>query len=331
MQYFEKNRISTESYIKGVLNGDTVILSKALSLVESSLDSDQAAALEILEGLHSKTGQSIRVGITGAPGAGKSTFIESLGLFLVNQGHKVAVLTVDPTSLRTKGSILGDKTRMAQLSKTKAFIRPSSTGTSLGGVAHHTRESILLCEAAGYEVVLIETVGVGQSEVLVRDMVDFFLLLILAGAGDELQGIKRGIIEMADALAITKADGENLARAKRDQAVYSSALHLLTSPNSSWSPPVLTCSSKNNEGIEDIWAIIQDYYRQMSKNGFLQSLRQDQQVKWMRDCIRLGIERHLNRKSDSVKMDQLKQQVREGSLLPIRAAVVILEELINKQ
>ncbi len=331
MQYLGENRLSAGKYIEGLLASDTVILSKALSLIESQLNTDQDLSLKVLEGILPSTGQSMRVGITGVPGVGKSTFIESIGLYLVDKGHKVAVLTVDPSSQRTKGSILGDKTRMEQLSKSSnAFIRPSAAGKSVGGVAHHTRESILLCEAAGYDVVLVETIGVGQTETLVRDMVDFFLLLMIAGAGDELQGIKKGIIEMADALAITKADGENLKQAKQAQAVYKNALHLLTPANSLWVPPVLTCSAKNNEGIDEIWTSIQSYSDLMNNSGYLEMLRREQRLKWMQECIRLSIDSHLEQKQDnSNKFNHLSKAVKEGKLLPQKAAAVILEELLK--
>jgi len=314
-----------------MLASDTVILSKALSLIESRLSTDRALSLQVLEGILPNTGQSMRVGITGVPGVGKSTFIESIGLYLVDGGHKVAVLTVDPSSQRTKGSILGDKTRMEQLSKSSnAFIRPSAAGKSVGGVAHHTRESILLCEAAGYDVVLVETVGVGQTETLVRDMVDFFLLLMMAGAGDELQGIKKGIIEMADALAITKADGENLKQTKQAQAIYENALHLLTPANSLWVPPVLTCSAKNNKGIDEIWTSIKSYNDLMNTSGYLEMQRREQRLKWMQECIRLSIDIHLEQKQDnSSKIDHLSQAVKEGKLLPQKAAAVILKELLK--
>ncbi len=331
MQYLGENRLSAGKYIEGLLASDTVILSKALSLIESRLSTDRALSLQVLEGILPNTGQSMRVGITGVPGVGKSTFIESIGLYLVDGGHKVAVLTVDPSSQRTKGSILGDKTRMEQLSKSSnAFIRPSAAGKSVGGVAHHTRESILLCEAAGYDVVLVETVGVGQTETLVRDMVDFFLLLMMAGAGDELQGIKKGIIEMADALAITKADGENLKQTKQAQAIYENALHLLTPANSLWVPPVLTCSAKNNKGIDEIWTSIESYSDLMNTSGYLEMQRREQRLKWMQECIRLSIDIHLEQKQDnSSKIDHLSQAVKEGKLLPQKAAAVILEELLK--
>jgi len=329
MQYLGKNRLSINEYVKGLLAGDIVILSKALSLIESHLDEDQVLSLKVLNRIFPKTGQSLRVGITGVPGVGKSTFIEALGLYLVDNGHKVAVLTVDPSSQRTKGSILGDKTRMERLSKSSgAFIRPSAAGNSLGGVAHHTRESVLLCEAAGYDVVLVETVGVGQTETLVRTMVDFFLLLMIAGAGDELQGIKKGIIEMADGLAITKADGENLKPALQAQAIYKNALHLLTPSNSLWQPPVFTCSAMKNEGIDKIWKSIESYISLMHENGYLETHRQEQRLKWLQECIQRSIDGHLEQKlHDSSKINHLRKEVREGKLLPPQAAAVMLSKL----
>jgi LAO/AO transport system kinase len=244
-------RLPLVEYRNGILSGDRAILSRAITLVESSLDSDADLASQLVQEILPKTGNSIRIGITGVPGVGKSTFIESFGKLLVDKGHQVAVLAVDPSSQKTKGSILGDKTRMDQLAADKrAFIRPSPTGTTLGGVSAKTREAMLLCEAAGFDVILIETVGVGQSETAVKGMVDFFLLLMLAGAGDELQGIKKGIMEMADALFINKAEGKNLLEAKKAKANYSNALHLFPLGENSWSPKVLLGSSVDGTGLE---------------------------------------------------------------------------------
>jgi LAO/AO transport system kinase len=328
MQYLEENSITVKEYVTGIRTGDPVILGKALSLVESQLEKDLAIAMEVLEQIFPDTGNSIRVGITGAPGVGKSTFIEVLGGLLVDAGHKIAVLTVDPTSQRSGGSILGDKTRMEQLSKSeRAFIRPSAAGDTLGGVAHHTRESILLFEAAGYDVILVETVGVGQSEIMVREMVDFFLLLMIAGAGDELQGIKKGIIEMADTILITKADEDNLPQATQTQVMYKNALHLLSGTQSYWQPKVLTCSSKYNEGIDNVWSVITDYQHQMVTEGQLEAIRQQQRVKWMEDCLKLEMQRKLEHKKGTIAIDKLRKQVGEGSILPKKAAIAILGEL----
>lgn len=252
-----KQRLTTEEYATGIVSGDRIILAKGISLVESSIPEDQKQSAELLAKLNHKTGNSIRIGITGVPGVGKSTFIEAFGKHITSLNKKIAVLTIDPSSQLTKGSILGDKTRMDELSKNPlAFIRPSASGSTLGGTTGSTRECILLCEAAGYEVIIVETVGVGQSETGVKNLVDFFLLLMLAGAGDELQGIKKGIMEMADAVVITKADGDNIKRAKGAQADYQHALNLFTDNISGWKPKVLTSSALEHKGIKEVWAAI---------------------------------------------------------------------------
>ena len=249
-----KPKLTLEQYTNGIVQGNRVVLGQAITLIESSLADDQILAGQLLEAILNKTGNAIRIGITGVPGVGKSTLIEALGNHIITLGKKIAVLTVDPSSQLTKGSILGDKTRMEDLSKNPmAFIRPSASGSVLGGVANKTREVMLLCEASGYDVIIIETVGVGQSEVEVKSMTDFFLLLMLAGAGDELQGIKKGIMEMADGLAITKADGDNIQQATAAQSEYQHALHLYPTPASGWNPNVLTCSALTGTGIDEIW------------------------------------------------------------------------------
>jgi LAO/AO transport system kinase len=277
------NRLSIKDYQAGLIKHDKFTLAKAITLVESFLPEDHKHAQELIDAILPQTGNSIRIGITGVPGVGKSTFIEAFGLHLTSQGKKVAILTIDPSSNITKGSILGDKTRMEELSRNKlAFIRPSASGKTLGGVAHKTREAILLCEAAGFEIIIIETVGVGQSETAVKDMVDFFLLLMLAGAGDELQGIKKGIIEMADALVITKADGENVKKAKEAQAEYAQALHLLPTRRE-WNPKVLTCSALEDKGIADVWALIMKFVEKTKSNGFFVANRHEQNVSWFND------------------------------------------------
>lgn len=286
-----RKRLSKEVYVEGLLKGDKVSLSRAITLIESRLGKDQALAREVLSEILPHSGHSIRIGITGVPGVGKSTFIETLGRHITALGKKLAVLTIDPSSQRSKGSILGDKTRMEELSHDPlAFIRPSASGAALGGVANHSRESILLCEAAGYEVIFIETVGVGQSETAVHGMVDFFLLLMLAGAGDELQGIKKGIMEMADAIAITKSDGDNRPMALRAKAEYQSALHLFPPSSSDWYPSVLNCSALENEGISEIWQLIEKYKRQMQGKGHFEKKRQEQQLYWMHENIRQMLE-----------------------------------------
>ena len=279
-----KTRLTVSEYKEGILAGDRTILAKAISLIESNLMTDQAIASQLVSQLLAKTGNSIRIGITGVPGVGKSTFIEAFGKHVTSLGNKIAVLTIDPSSQLTKGSILGDKTRMEELSKNRnAFIRPSASGSTLGGVATKTREAILLCEAAGYDVIIVETVGVGQSETSVKNMVDFFLLLMLAGAGDELQGIKKGIMEMADAVVISKADGDNVKHAKEAQAEYQHALHLLAASSSGWNPKVLTCSSITNSGIKEIWEMILKFKEKTFANGFFAENRSSQNVAWFQE------------------------------------------------
>lgn len=279
-----KPRLTLEQLAEGIHHGDRVVLGQAITLVESSLATDQELASTLLNKIISKTGKSIRIGITGVPGVGKSTFIESFGKHLTDQGKKIAVLTIDPSSQVTKGSILGDKTRMEGLSKNpKAFIRPTASGNTLGGVGSKTREAMLLCEAAGFDVIIVETVGVGQSEVAVKNMVDFFLLLMLAGAGDELQGIKKGIMEMADALVITKADGDNVNRATEAQAEYKHALHLFPPTSTGWIPKVLTCSALHDNGIENIWTMIVDYINLTTSSGFFGANRTQQNIGWFND------------------------------------------------
>lgn len=270
-----------QALAEGVIESDRIMLSKAITLVESARPEDQAIAQQLIDSILPHTGKSIRIGITGAPGVGKSTFIETFGKHLLSLNKKIAVLTVDPTSQLTHGSILGDKTRMEELSKNKmAYIRPSSSGEKLGGVTHKTREAILLCEAAGFEIIIIETVGVGQSEVSVKNMVDFFLLLMLARGGDELQGIKKGIIEMADAIAITKADGDNITHAARAQAEYQQALHFQSSAASAFHAKVLTCSAFTGAGIDTIWNTIAETIAASQASGAFEKNRRAQKLTW---------------------------------------------------
>lgn len=273
-----KSLLSADEYMKGILNGDRVILSKSITLIESNLPEHHKLAQQITDKCLPYSGNSIRIGITGVPGVGKSTFIEALGKYVTNIGRSLAVLAIDPSSKRTKGSILGDKTRMEELSTDKnAFIRPSPTAGSLGGVTRKTRETVILCEAAGFNTIFIETVGVGQSETLVHSMVDFFLLLMLAGAGDELQGIKRGIMEMADAIFINKADEDNIQKAKYAKNEYTRALHLFPPTESGWIPVVDTCSSVTKKGIDNVWNTIIRYLRFVQKNGFFEQKRNEQE------------------------------------------------------
>ncbi len=281
-----KKNLSPEDYFTGIREGNRIVLSQAITLIESSLSEHQILAREIIEKCLPFSGKSIRIGITGVPGVGKSTFIESMGRRVTGRGNKLAVLAIDPSSSRSKGSILGDKTRMEELSADPdAFIRPSPSAGSLGGVARKTRESIILCESAGFDVIYIETVGVGQSEVAVHSMVDFFLLLMLAGAGDELQGIKRGIMEMADAIAITKADGTNKKLTEQAKREYQNALHLFPPSGSDWTPKVLTCSALTHEGIPEILDTIHEYCDLTRENGYFQTKRQEQAKYWMYETI----------------------------------------------
>jgi LAO/AO transport system kinase len=268
--------------VRGIRAGDRTALSRAITLIESKRADHRRTAAALTQALLGETGKAVRVGITGAPGVGKSTMIDALGSMLTGNGRKVAVLAVDPSSRRTGGSILADKTRMARLANDdNAFIRPSPSSGTLGGVAAKTRETMLLCEAAGYDVVLVETVGVGQSEIAVADMTDFFLVLALPGAGDELQALKKGVVELADMIAVNKADGDNLGRAKLAAAQYGAALHILAPHSPNWTPPVLTCSALTGEGIDALWDRVLDHRRRFTKSGELAGRRGEQQVKWM--------------------------------------------------
>ncbi|WP_300437057.1 methylmalonyl Co-A mutase-associated GTPase MeaB [Christiangramia sp.] len=283
---FRRNKSSEKDFLKDLLNGSKTALGRGITLIESNQKTHQKQAESLIEGALPHAHKSIRIGITGVPGVGKSTFIESFGSYLIEQGKKVAVLAVDPSSSVSHGSILGDKTRMEKLVTEKnAFIRPSPSGDSLGGVARKTRESIILCEAAGFDVILIETVGVGQSETTVHSMTDFFLLLKLAGAGDELQGIKRGIVEMADAIVINKADGENQKAARDAKMEFNRALHLYPPKESEWKPKVKLCSALYNEGVPDIWEMITEFKAKVDENGHFQHNRQEQNKFWLYQTI----------------------------------------------
>jgi LAO/AO transport system kinase len=286
----KKKQHSIKELLSGIRNGNIGMLGQAITLVESSLETHQETAQELVAACLPYSGGAFRMGITGVPGAGKSTFIESLGKHIIEGGGRLAVLAIDPSSERSKGSILGDKTRMEELAgSSQAYIRPSPSGGTLGGVARKTRESIILCEAAGFDTIFVETVGVGQSETAVHSMVDFFLLVMLAGAGDELQGIKRGIMEMADAIVINKADGNNINRARRAQSEFTNALHLFPPSLSGWVPLVKSCSSLYNKGISDIWAMALEYSSFVSESGFLKKKRVEQSRYWMYETLREGI------------------------------------------
>jgi LAO/AO transport system kinase len=327
LRRIKPRQLSVDQYTDGILSGNRTILSRAITLVESNLPEHALQAQEIIENCLPHTGNSVRIGITGVPGAGKSTFIESFGNFVIIQGCKLAVLAIDPSSEKSKGSILGDKTRMETLSSNEnAFIRPSPSAGSLGGVARKTRESILLCEAAGYNVIFVETVGVGQSETAVHSMVDFFLLLMLAGAGDELQGIKRGIMEMADMIAITKADGSNIDKARRACAEYRSALHLYPKSESGWEPRVLTCSALENKGINEIWENISAYNKLTQNNSFFKERRQQQARYWMFETINEQLRNSFyNNPEMKEKLSILEMKVLNDQISPFIAAQQILD------
>jgi LAO/AO transport system kinase len=315
-----------------VLTGDRRILSKAITLVESRLQAHRDLAQELVEGVLPSTGRAVRLGISGVPGVGKSTFIESFGMLLVEKGHRVAVLAVDPSSQRSGGSILADKTRMERLSASaSAFIRPSPSGGTLGGVARMTRETMLLCEAAGFDVVVVETVGVGQSEAAVASMVDFFLLLMITGAGDALQGIKKGILELAQAVAINKADGENLPLAERTRNELENALHLMQPLTPSWTVPVVTCSAMNLAGLDRIWELAQEHRRRLGATGELQARRKEQDLAWMWSLIREGLqERFHQHPRVREQMPGMLDDVRHGRVTPTGAARKLLFLLDNQ-
>ena len=314
-------------FVNGIISGDRVLLSKAITLIESTLEAHQSVAKELIEKSLPHSGKSIRIGITGAPGAGKSTFIDSFGSYLTKIGKKVAVLAIDPSSSKRKGSILGDKTRMERLSTNPAaFIRPSPSAGSLGGVAKTTRESIILCEAAGFDIIIVETVGVGQSETAVHSMVDFFLLIMIAGAGDELQGIKRGIMEMADTIVINKADGDNILKAKAARSEFAHALHLFSPSKWGWIPRVETCSAITNNGIERIWKIMEEYYLAAVAKGFFELNREEQSIYWMYDTIAENLKSSFF-KDEKIQsaLPEYERKVKEKLISSYTAAAELLE------
>ena len=313
----------------GIRTGSRATLARAITLIESKRADHRRTAHLLVQELLPATGKAVRLGITGAPGAGKSTTIDALGSYLTAHGHKVAVLAVDPSSSRTGGSILGDKTRMARLAiDDKAFIRPSPSSGTLGGVAAKTRETMLMCEAAGYDVVIVETVGVGQSETAVADMTDFFLVLMVAGAGDELQGIKKGIVELADMIAVNKADGDNIQRARAAAAEYTSALHILAPRTPTWTPPVVTFSALTGDGIPTLWSQVLSHKEKMTASGELADLRRAQQVKWMWTLLEERLTARL--RGDAAvraKVKQAEAAVAAGKLAPTLAVEEIAQML----
>ncbi|MBF0302596.1 MAG: methylmalonyl Co-A mutase-associated GTPase MeaB [Desulfamplus sp.] len=313
-------------YIHGVLEGNRRTLAKTITLIESVLPSHRGIAARVMDALIPHTGNSIRVGITGVPGVGKSTFVENLGLTLADKGHKVAVLAVDPSSRRSGGSILGDKTRMEKLSAhTNTFIRPSPSGETLGGVAARTREIMLVCEAAGFDVILVETVGVGQSEITVATMVDFFLALMIAGAGDELQGIKKGILEVADAIVINKADGDNLERAIKARHEYEIAMHIVTPESPTWRPPVLTCSSVVPNGTDNVWATVLSHRQKMMESGEFDQRRKKQSLEWMWHLIDEGLRlRFKENRHVTEHLPEIAIKVERQMISPTAAAQILL-------
>lgn len=325
--YKPKNRLDSKTYIDGVLKGDRVILSRAITLIESNLESDKILAKEIIQAILPASGKSIRIGVTGVPGVGKSTFIEAFGMHLIEQGSKVAILSIDPSSQRSKGSILGDKTRMEALGQMEdAYIRPSASGDTLGGVANKTGETMLLCEAAGYDVILIETVGVGQSETAVHGMTDFFLLLMLAGAGDELQGIKKGIMEMADMVVINKADGDNIRMSEMAKRQYQNALHIFPQSESGWAPVVSTASSTKNTGIDKVWDTILEFKKLVDKNGYFNENRTRQQIQWMYNNINEALKQLFYGSEDiSSRLTALEKDIITSKISPVKAAQEIID------
>ena len=321
-----RRQMSVDDYVAGIRACDRTILARAITLVESDARRHEVQAQEVLHQVLPFTGRAKRVGITGVPGVGKSTFIESFGCQLVERGQKIAVLTIDPTSSRSGGSILGDKTRMERLCQLPAaFIRPSPSGLSLGGVARRTRETMLLCEAAGFDTILVETVGVGQTEIALRSMVDFFLLLLLPGAGDELQGIKKGIVEMADLVAINKADGENRLRAELARQDQAAALHYLQPATNEWPTEVLLCAGLMGEGLTEIWERVENFYAALEPKGIIARRRQDQSLTWLNDLILDELKRRFYRDARvKTRLPLVQQALLRGEITAVRAAEALL-------
>ena len=328
--YFVRRKrrvMTTDEYVAGILEGNITILAQAITLIESNNPTHYAQAQEIIERCLPHSGKSVRIGITGVPGAGKSSFIEAVGNMVTSFNHKLAVLAIDPSSERSGGSILGDKTRMESICHNpNIFVRPSPSAGSLGGVARKTRETIVLCEAAGYDVIFIETVGVGQSETAVHSMVDMFMMLQISGAGDELQGIKRGIMEMADMMVITKADGENVTKAELAKAQYQGALHLFPLPESEWRPQVYTCSSLEGTGLEEVWQGVEQYLQHIELNGYFMANRNRQNKYWMYETINETLKSSFyNNPEIEAKMAEVEQRVMDAKLSSFIAAKELLD------
>lgn len=328
IQQFRKVQPTPKELVEGILGGNITALSRAITLVESTNSNHLARANEVINACLPHANKSVRIGITGVPGVGKSTFIEAFGTYLTSLGKRVAVLAVDPSSTISHGSILGDKTRMEELVKDKnAYIRPSASGETLGGVARKTRETITLCEAAGFDTIIIETVGVGQSETAVHSMVDFFLLLKISGAGDELQGIKRGIMEMADAIVINKADGDNIKKAKQAKVEFNRALHLFPTKKSGWMPTVSTCSAYTNEGIDEVWKTISDYLELTHSNRYFDEKRSNQNHYWMLETINERLkDNFFNHPEIESLLEENKKAVQNNELSPFVAASILLDK-----
>ncbi len=329
----KKQKYSIDEYVEGIASRNMTILSQAITLVESTLPVHYDIAQGIIEKCLPIGAKSVRIGITGIPGVGKSTFIETFGLYAAGMGRKLAVLAIDPSSAQTKGSILGDKTRMEKLSvHPNAFIRPSPSAGTLGGVARKTRETIILCEAAGFDTILVETVGVGQSETAARTMVDFFLLLMVSGAGDELQGIKRGIMEMADAVAVTKADSDNILKAENTRNSFQNAVNLYPLPPSGWKTKVVACSARNNTGIRELWDMIGNYVEFTRKTGYFDEFRKQQAIIRMHNAISESLYNSFYNRKDIIKMrPEIEKQLYEGTITSYKAAMILLDKYFKKQ